>query len=177
MEAVRRRTQVFVIAVLVAATTAVVAACSSGSSGAGKPTTTVHDITVTYTFATSSTTTLPPAQLKAALQAYFAGEGAKLLTFERETHPFAVTGKQLAKPDCQRYVKLLSSLGGPNFITSLAQHAPDPNLGEALRYDVSTKHLYLAGCITGVHVAEFPPLVKRNDAIAIRALAKAGYPI
>lgn len=144
-------------------------ACS-GDKGSG-------ETTIVLTIPTTSTTTLPPAQLKVALAKFFAGEGAKLLEVERVTAPI-LKGATPRYEACRRYIVALGRIAHPNEIFKIVARLPDPPLSNAFKDDIAAKKLLLEACDTQKPLpANALERIRPYEVTLRNLLAKHGYKI
>jgi hypothetical protein len=129
------------------------AACSSGGSSAkDNPRSTT---TTAPPASTTTSTTQPLAVAKPKVTAFLAGEGARLLEFQRVTASMN-DGKEPDRAFCRQLVtQTLPKLSAsPQGLLDLAKKIPDPRLADLVHTDIFYKNLELNICMTSQPIPE-----------------------
>jgi hypothetical protein len=151
--------------------------CSSGS-GTATSTTTATPRTIIEHLTTTTPSTLPPAQLKAALASFFASKGGKaLLEFEKVSAPLSA-GRLLHANECKPYVAKFARIASADYLIGQTQLIADPYLAKKFHDEIALKQLFLEACLTGAPLpARTGPLIQRYTAALRAEMAKHGYTI
>jgi hypothetical protein len=157
---------------------AVMAVALLGGCGDDKPKTTERDIILPAP-PTASTTTLPPAQLAAALKKQFGPNGThrKLLEYAKASRPLT-TGNTPVPEQCDGWMQTIGKVGSSDEMFALTTTIPDPNLEKAWHDDIAAKRLLIASCRSGQPVpANAAPFIKQKWEELVAAMAKHGFTI
>ena len=167
-----RRRSLVIAAISVVVMGSALAACSSGGKGGTVKT----PSTLIITAPTSSTTTLPEAQLRADLAVLFGpkGAGQKLLAFERLTAPWA-SGTVPPAKDCKAVTGPLGQIGSSSALFAIAGSIPDGALAKAWHDEIAGKRLLIATCQVYVLPATAGPQIKALHDRLVALMATHGY--
>lgn len=127
--------------------TATAALCAVGVLGAcGSSAKTADPAASTTTTAVpATTTTLPLPELKAALRAFYGGEGKPLLEFLRVIEPIS-QGTAIAQPQCDEFATKLGQFGTAKQLVELSTKTPDGLLARNIGNLAFIVELSLATC-------------------------------